>query len=203
MRCPLCSFDSTRVVDSRLCEPGDAVRRRRECAGCGGRFTTHERAEAVSLGVRKRNGSREAYDRQKLLGGLMRAATKRPVTVPELEAVADAIEAQVRREGGETDAERIGEHALRALIGLDRVAAIRFASVYRNFEGLDDFEAELRRLELEPLIVPEQLPIVPAVGGDDHTTVPSDSAGSIASPVASPATGQSEEFDVVRRGHAE
>lgn len=199
MRCPLCSFDSTRVVDSRLSEPGDAVRRRRECAGCGGRFTTYERAEAVSLGVRKRGGTREAYDRQKLLGGLLRAATKRPVTVPELEAVADAIEAQVRRDGGETDAERIGEHALRALIGLDHVAAIRFASVYRNFDGLDDFEAELRRLEAEPLALPDQLPISPAVGGGD---LPSDPNGSIASPVAS-ATGQSEEFDVVRRGHAE
>ncbi len=199
MRCPLCSFDSTRVVDSRLSEPGDAVRRRRECAGCGGRFTTHERAGAVSLGVLKRDGSREAYDRQKLLGGLMRAATKRPVTVPELEAVADTIEAQVRREGGETDAERIGEHALRALIGLDRVAAIRFASVYRNFDGLDDFEAELRRLESEPLVVPEQLRISPAVGGGE---LPSDPNGSIASPVA-PATGPSGEFDAARRGHAE
>lgn len=199
MRCPLCSFDSTRVVDSRLSEPGDAVRRRRECAGCGGRFTTHERAAAVSLVVHKRDGSREAYDRQKLLGGLLRAATKRPVTVPELEAVADAIEAQVRGEGGETEAERIGEHALRALIGLDRVAAIRFASVYRNFEGLDDFEAELRRLELQPLAVPEQLPISPAVGGGD---LPSDPSASIASPVA-PATGPPGEFDAVRRGHAE
>ena len=199
MRCPLCSFDSTRVVDSRLSETGDAVRRRRECAGCGGRFTTHERAASVSLGVRKRDGRREAYDRQKLLGGLLRAATKRPVTVPELEAVADAIEAQVRRDGGETDAERIGEHALRALIGLDRVAAIRFASVYRNFDGLDDFEAELRRLEDEPLIVPEQLPFSPAVGGRD---LPSDPSGSIASPVA-PASGPSGETDVLRRSHAE
>ncbi len=199
MRCPLCSFDSTRVADSRLSEPGDVVRRRRECAGCGGRFTTHERAEAVSIEVRKRNGNREAYDRQKLLRGLMRAATKRPVTVPELEAVADAIEAQVRGEGGQTEAERIGEHALRALISLDRVAAIRFASVYRNFEDLDDFESELRRLESEPIGVPEQLPISPAVGGGD---LPSDPNGSIASPVA-PATGQPEEFDAVRRGHAE
>ena len=188
MRCPLCSFDSTRVVDSRLSEPGDSVRRRRECAGCGGRFTTRERTEAVSLGVRKRDGRREAYDRQKLLGGLLRAATKRPVTVPELEAVADAIEGEVRRDGGETDAERIGEHALRALIGLDRVAAIRFASVYRNFEGLDDFEAELRRLEQEPFIVPEQLPIGPAIGGAEPTPVPSDPQDSIASP-ATPLAG--------------
>lgn len=183
MRCPLCSFDSTRVVDSRLAEPGDSVRRRRECAGCGGRFTTHERVEALSLGVRKRDGRREAYDRQKLLGGLLRAATKRPVTVPELEAVADAIEAEVRREGGETDAERIGEHALRALIGLDRVAAIRFASVYRNFEGLDDFQAELQ-----------------ALSGDlPGPASPSDPQGSIASPVV----GITGEANGTRRGHAD
>ncbi len=129
MRCPLCSFDSTRVVDSRLSEPGDAVRRRRECSECGGRFTTYERVEALSLGVRKRDGRREEYDRQKLLGGLLRAVTKRPVSVPELEAIADGIESEVRCDGGEADAERIGELALKALAGLDRVAAIRFASV--------------------------------------------------------------------------
>ena len=199
MLCPYCSFDSTRVVDSRLSEPGDAVRRRRECAGCGARFTTLDRVEALSLGVRKRSGRREEFDRQKLLGGLLRAATKRPVTVPELEAVADSIESEVRRGGGEADAERIGELALRALIGLDRVAAIRFASVYRNFEGLDDFEAELRRLEDQPFPAPEQLPIAPLLEGSDPAPFPSDANGSIASPampVADDTTG-------TRRGHAE
>jgi transcriptional repressor NrdR len=183
MRCPLCQFDSTRVVDSRLSEPGDAVRRRRECAGCGGRFTTYERAEAVSLGVRKRDGHREGYDRQKLLGGLLRAATKRPVSVPELEAIADGIEAEMRREGGEAGAERIGELALRALAGLDRVAAIRFASVYRNFDGPDDFLAELRAL---------------SASADT-----SDPESNISLSAATARGGGSDQSDAVRRGHAE
>ena len=157
MNCPFCSGSETRVVDSRLSEPGDAVRRRRECSGCGNRFTTYERVEGVALTVVKRDGRREPFDRDKLLGGLLRAATKRPVQVPELEAVADDIAAQVRRGGGEVEAELIGEHALRALIGLDRVAAIRFASVYRRFEDRSEFEAELRRLEQEPVALADQL----------------------------------------------
>lgn len=165
MRCPLCAFDSTRVVDSRLTEPGDAIRRRRECAGCGGRFTTYERAEDVSLVVRKRDGRRERYDRQKLLGGLLRAATKRPVTVPQLEAVADAIESAARGQGGEADAEWIGELALRGLIRLDAVAAIRFASVYRNFEDLAQFAAEIRRLASESVPGPDQMALEAALAG--------------------------------------
>ena len=203
MHCPFCSFDATRVVDSRLAEPGDSVRRRRECAGCGARFTTYERVEGVSLGVRKRDGRLEAYDRQKLRGGLLRAATKRPVSVPELEAVASGIESQVRREGGEMEAERIGELALRALIGLDRVAAIRFASVYRNFDGLDDFEAELRHLEAHPAAVPDQLLIGPVVDGADHPAVPSGAEGSMADPPAAPAAGRPQSRTTTRRGHAE
>lgn len=183
MRCPLCSFDSTRVVDSRLSEPGDAVRRRRECAGCGGRFTTYERVEAASLGVRKRDGRREEYDRQKLLGGLLRAATKRPVSVPELEAIADGIESEMRRSGGEADAERIGELALRALARLDSVAAIRFASVYRNFAGLDDFEAELQALS--------------------EAAGPSEPRSNIGLSPAAAQRGVSRESNSPRRGHAE
>lgn len=203
MRCPFCSFDATRVVDSRLAEPGDSVRRRRECAGCGARFTTYERVEGVSLGVRKRDGRLEAYDRQKLLGGLLRAATKRPVSVPELEAVAHGIEVQVRRQGGEMEAERIGELALRALIGLDRVAAIRFASVYRNFDGLEDFEAELRRLEAQPAPVPDQLLIGPVVDGADPPAVPSGLEGSIRRSPAASAAGRPESRTPTRRAHAE
>lgn len=183
MRCPLCSFDSTRVVDSRLSEPGDAVRRRRECSECGGRFTTYERVEALSLGVRKRDGRREEYDRQKLLGGLLRAVTKRPVSVPELEAIADGIESEVRRDGGEADAERIGELALKALAGLDRVAAIRFASVYRNFDGPDDFLAELQALSGAP---------VPSGARSNIGLSPIDPDGDV-----------SDKRDAVRRGHAE
>ena len=203
MHCPYCSFDATRVVDSRLAEPGDSVRRRRECAGCGARFTTYERVEGVSLGVRKRDGRREAFDRQKLLGGLLRAATKRPVRVPELEAVAEQIEAGVRHEGGEMDAERIGELALRGLIDLDRVAAIRFASVYRNFEGLEEFDAELRRLEREPFAAPDQLLIGPVVEGADPARVPSGSSGSISRSPTGAAAPAPQSRNTTRRDDAE
>lgn len=202
MRCPFCSFDATRVVDSRLADPGDAVRRRRECAGCGSRFTTYERAEDVPLVVRKRDGRREQFDRQKLLGGLLRAATKRPVTVPELEAVADSIAAQVRRAGGETDAEGIGELALRGLISLDLVAAIRFASVYRNFEDLAQFEAELRRLGSEPVATADQLALEAAAEGAPGRPVPSDLEGSIGLSPATPVAGPGGENRSQRRGHA-
>lgn len=187
MFCPFCSGSETRVVDSRLSEPGDAVRRRRECAGCGNRFTTYERVEGVALTVVKRDGSRQPFDRDKLLGGLLRAATKRPVQVPELEAVADEIAAQVRRGGGEAGAELIGEHALRALIGLDRVAAIRFASVYRRFDDLAQFEAELRRLEAEPLALADQLaldgPSEARPKAREDAPVPSGANGSMAGPL--------------------
>jgi len=170
--------------------------------------------------VRKRDGRREAYDRQKLLAGLMRAVTKRPVTVPELEAVADSIEDQVRHAGGEAGVEAIGELALRALVRLDRVAAIRFASVYRNFEGLEEFEAELRRVEAEsapdlahpappapepavdaqPERVAEPLSIGPVVDGADLSPVPSGSQGSIR---RSPAAGPPQPGTTKRRAHAE
>src|SRR2546429_2234517 len=103
MLCPFCGFESTRVVDSRLTDPGDAVRRRRECGSCGGRFTTHERAEAVPVTVRKRDGRGERFDRQKLLRGLARAAGKRPVSEAQLEALADEIAAAVRRLGPEVE----------------------------------------------------------------------------------------------------
>lgn len=203
MYCPFCAFDATRVVDSRLAEPGDSVRRRRECAGCGARFTTYERVEGVSLRVRKRDGRLEPYDRQKLLGGLLRAATKRPVSVPELEAVAGGIEAHIRSRGGEMEAERIGELALRGLIGLDRVAAIRFASVYRNFDGLDDFESELRRLEEQPPALPDQLPIGPVVDGADTEPVPSGVGSTMGGSPAAPAAGPPKPRITTRRAHAD
>src|SRR4051794_18397190 len=148
MRCPSCPSTSTRVVDSRLTEPGDAIRRRRECEECGGRFTTYERAEAPAVTVIKRDGKREAFDRQKLLRGLSRAANKRPVTDTQLEALADAIAAQVRAGGtGEVDAEYVGELALRGLADLDPVTGILFASVYRQFADLAELEAEVRRIK--------------------------------------------------------
>lgn len=195
MRCPHCSFDSTRVVDSRLAEPGDAIRRRRECAQCEARFTTFERAEGVSLAVRKRDGQSEDFDRQKLLGGLLRAATKRPLQVQQLEAVVDSIEAEIRRTGGEAEAERIGELALRALIGLDRVAAIRFASVYREFESLEDFEDELKRLARHPVEIADQLRIGPVIDGAESPAVSSDPKRMMESSAEAPAEAPPTPFD--------
>jgi transcriptional repressor NrdR len=162
VRCPYCSFDATRVVDSRLAEPGDAVRRRRECGDCGNRFTTYERAEEPAVIVTKRDGRRERFDRQKLLRGLVRAANKRPVSDEQLEALAESIAAQVRRGGPEVAAEQVGDLAERGLAGLDPVAAIQFASVYRNLADLDELEAVVRRLKDEPLPGADQLPLDPS-----------------------------------------
>src|SRR5689334_10011386 len=173
VHCPYCSHPSTRVVDSRLTEPGDAIRRRRECEDCGQRFTTYERAEAEPVTVLKRGGKRERFDRQKLLRGLGRAANKRPVSDAQLEALADAIAARVRRLGPEADAELIGELALRGLAGLDPVAGILFASVYRNFNDLDELAAELQRIRSEPVAGEGQLAL------DRASDVPSDASTSI------------------------
>jgi transcriptional repressor NrdR len=126
------------------------MRRRRQCTGCGRRFTTYERYERGPLAVRKRDGSSQPFDSAKLLAGLLRAAHKRPVEVAEVEALVDRIEAEVEAAGGELDARRIGEHALRGLRRLDPVAYVRFASVYNDFGDLAEFEAELHRLEAEP-----------------------------------------------------
>jgi transcriptional repressor NrdR len=157
MRCPFCSNADTRVVDSRLSDPGEAVRRRRRCLACERRFTTYERYDEGPLYLRKRNGSRQPFDRGKLLAGLERAAIKRPVERDQLEALVDRIVAELRAEGGTPDAERMGELALRGLKQLDRVAYVRFASVYRKFEDVEQFEAELARLEAEPPLQREHL----------------------------------------------
>ncbi len=149
MRCPFCSFESTRVIDSRITDPGDAVRRRRECAGCGERFTTYERVEGPSLTVVKRDGRRESFDRKKLLGGLSRAANKRPVSEQQLEDLAESIAAEARRGGSEVSAEWLGELSLRGLARVDPVSAIQFASVYRNLADLDELEAVVRRYKAE------------------------------------------------------
>jgi transcriptional repressor NrdR len=164
MRCPFCGETDTRVADSRLSEPGDVVRRRRRCPACDRRFTTYERYDQGSVFIRKRDGSRQPFDRAKLLAGLERAAIKRPIEREQLEALVDRIVAELRAEGGTPDAERVGELALRGLKELDRVAYVRFASVYRKFEDVAEFEAELERLEDEPPLQKEQLfePIRPS-----------------------------------------
>ena len=151
MHCPFCGSSSTRVVDSRLTEPGDSIRRRRECAQCSERFTTYERAEPTPVTVRKRGGRREAFDRQKLLRGLVRAANKRPVSEEQLDRVADEIAREVRREGPEVEASQIGDRALRKLAELDPVTGILFASVYRNFRNLEELEEEVHRLRSDPV----------------------------------------------------
>ena len=221
MRCPFCSFDSTRVVDSRLTDPGDSIRRRRECAGCGSRFTTHERAEEVPIDVIKRDGTTQRFDRRKLLRGLVRAAGGRPVGGEQLEELADSIAANIRRAGGATPApadrrarqhrtgalpavkaERIGDLAERGLAELDPVTAIQFASVYRRLADLDELEAVVRKLREEPIPGSDQLAIDPDHVGTDRPA-PSDSTGNIASPV-DPVDGAQGETEIARRdrGHA-
>jgi transcriptional repressor NrdR len=157
MHCPFCGETDTRVGDSRLSEPGDAVRRRRRCPSCGRRFTTYERYDQGPLYIRKRDGSRQPFDRAKLLAGLERAAVKRPVEREQLDVLVDRIVAELRAEGGTADTERVGELSLRGLKELDRVAYVRFASVYRKFEDVAEFEAELERLETEPPLQREHL----------------------------------------------
>jgi len=178
MNCPFCASGSTRVVDSRAT---DVVRRRRECEACGARFTTYERAE-LTLWIRKRDGRRERFDRDKLLRGLQRAAAKRPIEAELLEDLADSIGAAVLRNGGEADAETVGDLALGGLARLDRVAAVMFASVYRSIEDLSEFEAELRRLESEPVAGPDQLALDPLA----EPSIPSGAGSTMPSPVSTP-----------------
>jgi transcriptional repressor NrdR len=164
MRCPFCGHDDSQVVDSRLSDAGDAVRRRRRCRDCDRRFTTYERYDQGPLYIRKRGGGREPFDRAKLLAGLERAAIKRPIEREQLEAVVDRIVAEVRSRGGAPSADEVGELALRGLRALDPVAYVRFASVYRKFGDIGEFEAELRRLEAGPPLQRETL-FEPASGG--------------------------------------
>src|SRR5947209_14599186 len=196
MQCPFCGSTQHRVVDSR--EAADAIRRRRQCENCDERFTTYERAETVRLHVVKRNGRREPFDREKLLRGLQRAAAKRPIEPERLEQVVASIEAAVRRRGGEAPAEWVGELALGGLARLDRVAAVMFASVYRSIEDLSAFEAELRRLESEPLPGPDQLAI--EVLRDDP--VPSAPESTLAPPSGGRPNGRQSTRTTQRRSHA-
>lgn len=196
MQCPFCGSTQHRVVDSR--DAADAIRRRRQCEHCDERFTTYERAESVRMHVVKRSGQREPFDREKLLRGLQRAAAKRPIEPERLEQVVASIEAEVRRHGGEVPAEWVGELALGGLARLDRVAAVMFASVYRSIEDLSAFEAELRRLESEPLAGPDQLSIEDVQ--DD--LVPSAEKSTLATPSGGPSTGRRGPRNTQRRGHA-
>jgi transcriptional repressor NrdR len=147
LRCPFCGFDETRVQDSRLAEGGAAVRRRRACQDCGARFTTFERAEMRMPQVVKGDGRREAFNEDKLFTGLKRALEKRPVDSETVEGVVRDIERRLMQSGEkEVPSREIGEWVMEALRGLDKVAYVRFASVYRRFEDVNAFRAELDRL---------------------------------------------------------
>lgn len=147
MRCPHCEVDADRVVDSRAVEGGKGIRRRRECRDCGGRFSTYERIEQQALCVRKRNGDIEPFDAAKLRAGMAKATTL-PIGHAALQQAAARVEARVRALGqSEVSSERVGEEVLDALRGLDPVAYMRFASVYRGFTSTEDIRRELERLE--------------------------------------------------------
>jgi transcriptional repressor NrdR len=146
MRCPWCSGDDDKVVDSRPSEAGDAIRRRRECLACGRRFTTYERVEDVGLVVRKRDGTKEPFDRDKLEAGIRKALSSRPVTNLAIDQMVGRIETRLRKKGPEITSQQIGIEVLSALRRADQVAYMRYASVYKDFEGVEDFERELELL---------------------------------------------------------
>jgi transcriptional repressor NrdR len=147
MQCPFCRTPDSRVVDSRLGKEGDVVRRRRHCDQCGRRFTTYERVDAALPMVVKKDDRREPFDRAKIVSGLKRACEKRPVSVDTIEAVADRIERQLQERGDkEVRSTEIGEAVMRELHGLDAVAYVRFASVYRSFGDVHEFMRELEEL---------------------------------------------------------
>jgi transcriptional repressor NrdR len=147
MKCPYCGHLGDKVVDSRESKEGEAIRRRRECLACGRRFTSYERIDEIPYMVVKKDGRRERFERQKLVAGLLKACEKRPVSTPALEAIADHIEARLQETPErEISTEAIGATVMGALKHLDKVAFVRFASVYRNFRDLDEFKDELNAL---------------------------------------------------------
>jgi transcriptional repressor NrdR len=148
MRCPFCRQTKTRVVDKRNLEELDTIRRRRECLSCGRRFSTYERIEWTGVSVIKKDGRRESFARDKLLAGLLKACEKRPIPRQDVEKMVSAVEAELYNYGSrEVPAQVIGELAMDRLKELDKVAYIRFASVYREFTDLRSFEKELRTLK--------------------------------------------------------
>ena len=147
MICPFCSNDGTKVVDKREGDSGKTTRRRRECTKCGRRFTTFERVETLDLLVVKKDGKREPFDRVKLRAGIIKSCEKRPVSAADIEKVIDEIEAELRKNGQtEVSSRKIGNLVIKKLRKLDEVAYIRFASVYRQFADIGDFEKELSKL---------------------------------------------------------
>ena len=147
MKCPFCGHLGDKVVDSRESKEGEVIRRRRECLDCGRRFTSYERIDEIPYMVIKKDGTRERFERQKLIAGLLKACEKRPVRVAALEAIADRVEATLQEKAErEISTEEVGAFVMQELKQLDKVAFVRFASVYRNFRDLDEFKDELNEL---------------------------------------------------------
>ena len=147
MKCPFCGDDNTRVIDSRPADDNEAIRRRRQCDECGKRFTTYEKVETIPLIVIKKDKNRETYDRSKIESGLVRSCHKRPVSVDQIEAWVDEIENRNFNLGvREIESKKIGEIVMDQIRGLDQVAYVRFASVYREFKDADTFMSELKKL---------------------------------------------------------
>lgn len=160
MHCPFCSAQDTKVIDSRLVAEGDQVRRRRECLTCAERFTTFESAELVMPRLIKRDGTREPFDEDKLRAGLQRALEKRPVSVDEIEAALNRIRHALRSRGErELPSAEVGLLVMEQLRALDKVAYVRFASVYRDFQDISEFQDEIERLALDPGLDPDNPPL--------------------------------------------
>lgn len=148
MKCPYCSSLDTRVIDSRLTDSNDSIRRRRLCEKCGKRFTTYERAEEQPIAVIKKDGTREPFDKNKILSGLIRACVKRNISTQALNQIVDDIETEIRNmPSNEINSKEIGNLVLKRLKDLDKVAYIRFASVYKQFDSVEQFTAELSKLK--------------------------------------------------------
>lgn len=147
MRCPYCGYVESKVIDSRPTEENNAIRRRRECLKCKRRFTTYEKIEALSLVVVKKDQSRQQYDRNKILKGIITACEKRPISLAQMEKVADDIESEIYQSAErEIESSKIGEKVMEKLKALDEVAYVRFASVYKSFDDIHTFMDELKEL---------------------------------------------------------
>lgn len=148
MRCPYCRGDDTKVVDSRDAQEGQAIRRRRECNDCRQRFTTFERVEGVPLVILKRDGRREPFDRAKVISGIAKACKNRPITDEQMLAMCDEVEEHLREQGAEVASIDVGREVLARLREVDEVAFVRFASVYREFSDVTEFERVIKELEV-------------------------------------------------------
>jgi transcriptional repressor NrdR len=148
MKCPFCGYMESKVIDSRLTEDKESIRRRRECERCTKRFTTYERIENQPIAVIKKDGTRQPFDRNKILGGLIRACIKRNINTEVMGKIVDEIESEIRNNpSNEISSKDIGDLVLKHLKNLDKVAYIRFASVYKHFDNIEEFTKELKELQ--------------------------------------------------------